>query len=132
MRTKLFGVAALALALALLCTAGASSQPEPAEAPLLPPSAVADEAPRSRADTIKALMKSLAAVREQRAKLALEEQELLARIRKEVQAMRAEADALEEQVRVLEGPGGRKAEGKDRGKEKGPRAEEKDRGKDQK
>jgi hypothetical protein len=129
MRRKLFGVAALALALALLLAAGASSQPKPMDAPL-PPSAVADEPPRSHAATIRALMKSLAAVREQRARLDRDEQELLARIRKELEAMRAEAGALERQLLELEGLGDRKAEGKGRDKEKGPRAEEKGRDKD--
>jgi hypothetical protein len=117
MRAKLFGVAALALAFALLFTAGASSQPKPAGPPLAPP-AVADEAPRSHADIIRALMKSLAAVREQRAKLGRQEQELLAQIRKELEEMRAEAEALEKQLRELEGPRDRKVEGKDRDKDK--------------
>jgi hypothetical protein len=120
MRTKLFGVAALALALALLRTAGASSQPKPPDGRL---PAAANEAARSHADTIKELMATLARVREQRAKLALEEQELLARIRKELEAMRAEAEGLERQLRELEGPRDRKAEGKERGTEKGPREE---------
>jgi hypothetical protein len=127
MRRKLFGVSALALAFALLFTAGASSQPKPGD-PALPP-VVADEAPRSHAATIRALMKSLAAVRERRAMLDRQEQEFLAQIRKELEAMRAEAEALEKQVRELEGPRDRKAEEKDRDKGKGPRADGKDRDK---
>jgi hypothetical protein len=124
MRAKLFGVAALVLACALLASSGATSQPLPGGkdkgtggARVVIPGPTGYGAPGA-ADAdfsgfdLRQLVDELVRVRLERAALERREQMLLALIPKRIEAQRNELNDLEKRVRELQAAKERRPEGK--------------------